>query len=80
MNEHRLMLQRLVEGNDLDGPELEAFMGEVMDGVLDPAAVAGVLVASQTRPRACLSEARRAQGRERTAPGRQRCRQRWRKV
>jgi anthranilate phosphoribosyltransferase len=39
------MLQRLIDRNDLDGPEMEGFIGAVMDGELAGPEVAAVLVA-----------------------------------
>ncbi len=47
--EHRQMLQRLIEGRDLEGPELQRFVGDVMDGRCDPSVVAGVLVALRAK-------------------------------
>jgi len=47
--EHRQMLQRLIEGRDLEGPELQRFVGDVMDGRCDPSMVAGVLVALRAK-------------------------------
>jgi len=43
------MLQRLIDGQDLEGGDLERFMGEVMDGRVEPVEVAGVLVALRAK-------------------------------
>jgi len=43
------LLQRLIEGRDLEGQELQRFFGEVMDGRRDPAEIAGVLVALRAK-------------------------------
>lgn len=45
MTEDRSMLQRLIDGEDLAGPEMEAFIGAVMDGKLEAAQIAATFVA-----------------------------------
>jgi anthranilate phosphoribosyltransferase len=47
--ETRELLQRLIDRRDLDGSELEHFLGEVMDGRCDPVEVAAVLVALRAK-------------------------------
>jgi anthranilate phosphoribosyltransferase len=43
--ETRVLLQRLIDRLDLDGGDLERFLGDVMDGRVEPVEVAAVLVA-----------------------------------
>jgi anthranilate phosphoribosyltransferase len=45
MNDSASMLQRLIDRQDLDGAELEQFVGAVMDGRLEGPEVAAILVA-----------------------------------
>ncbi len=45
MAEHRALLERLLARHDLTAGEVEDFVGAVMDGGIDPHAVAAVLVA-----------------------------------
>jgi anthranilate phosphoribosyltransferase len=49
ITETRELLQRLIDRRDLDGGELERFLGEVMDGRCDPVEVAAVLVALRAK-------------------------------
>lgn len=49
ITETRELLQRLIDRRDLDGGELERFLGEVMDGRSDPVEVAAVLVALRAK-------------------------------
>lgn len=45
----RVLLQRLIDGIDLDGAELEGFLGDVMDGRVDPIEVSAMLVALRSK-------------------------------
>jgi anthranilate phosphoribosyltransferase len=47
--EHRRLLQRLIDRQDLEAEELERFMGAVMDGRVEPVEAAGVLVALRAK-------------------------------
>lgn len=47
--ETRVLLQRLIDRLDLDGSELERFLGDVMDGRVEPVQVAAVLVALRAK-------------------------------
>ncbi len=47
--ETRQMLQRLIDRQDLEATELQQFMGEVMDGRVEPAQIAAVLVALRAK-------------------------------
>jgi len=45
----RAVLETLVEGRDLDGSTVEGLIGAIMDGELEPAQVAGLLVAMRVK-------------------------------
>ncbi len=65
------MLQRLIEGQDLEGPELQEFVGDVMDGRCDPSMMAGVLVALRAKgetPQEVAAAARAMRARSLSVP------------
>ena len=47
--DHKLLLNRLLAGNDLAGEEMELFVGAVMDGGVDDVVVAAVLAALRVK-------------------------------
>jgi anthranilate phosphoribosyltransferase len=71
ITETRELLQRLIDRRDLDGCELERFLGEVMDGRCDPVEVAAVLVALRAKgetPNEVAAAARAMRARALTVP------------